>query len=617
MSGQIGEDKIHEVRDRTDIVELVSRYVNLKRSGANHMGLCPFHSEKSPSFSVHGGRQFFHCFGCGEGGDVISFLMKIEGLTFPDAVRRLADQAGIDLEERQLSPEEERQQQLRQRLFRVNRLATDYFHQLLMQQPAGEVGRQYLKQRGYGRTAAAEYQLGYAADLWEGLSRHLQQQGVAVEDARTLGLIRPGKQQRGDYDLFRGRLMFPIFDLSGQVVAFGGRVLDDGKPKYINSPESPIYHKGRVLFGLYQARQAMRQASEVILVEGYFDQLALYRAGFPQVVATCGTALTSEHARLLKRYVKRVLLLFDQDSAGLQATFKAMAALQEEELPAAVIELPSGEDPDSFVQQQGAEAFRQRLEQARPAMELFMEVTLAEAGAGVSEKVRAAETVIARIAELRSSMEQDLYLKDLASRSGIELPLLREKLLEIGRQPKKRTDRQPPQYPESTPPPADYPVGLPPEEPHFSSAEPQQEVSPAEPAPNWTKAEGMLLCLLLHRKEAREALAVAEMHNYFSSPLAIQVAELLLSEPAAVEEGETLSLAAFTEDQQALLLPLYQSDPEQFAGDVAEMLTGCQAALQRQQKRQRREELLSRLREVETQNSETYEELLREFKKLK
>jgi len=222
MSGQIGESKINEVRERTDIVELVSQYVSLKCSGANHMGLCPFRAEKSPSFSVHAGRQFFHCFGCGVGGDVFSFLMKIEGLTFPDAARRLAERAGIDLEERQMSPEEELLQQQRERLFRVNELAAEYFHQLLMEQPAGEPGRQYLNRRGYGRKAAAEYQLGYAADVWEGLTGHLQLQGVDAEDARILGLIRPGKQQRGDYDLFRGRLIFPIFDLSGRVVAFGG-----------------------------------------------------------------------------------------------------------------------------------------------------------------------------------------------------------------------------------------------------------------------------------------------------------------------------------------------------------------------------------------------------------
>jgi len=529
MSGQIGEHKINEVRERTDIVELVSQYVSLKRSGANHMGLCPFHAEKSPSFSVHAGRQFFHCFGCGVGGDVFSFLMKIEGLAFPDAARRLAERAGIDLEERQLSPEEELRQQQREQLYRVNELAAEYFHQLLMEQPAGEPGRQYLNRRGYGRKAAAEYQLGYAADTWEGLANHLQQQGVTAEDARTLGLIRPGKQERGDYDLFRGRLIFPIFDLSGRVVAFGGRVLDDSKPKYINSPESPIYHKGRVLFGLYQARQAMRQAGEVILVEGYFDQLALYRADFPQVVATCGTALTADHARLLKRYVQRVQLLFDQDAAGKQATFKAMAALQEEGVPASVIELPAGEDPDSFVQRQGAEAFQQRLAQARPAMDLFMEDALAVAGPAVEERVRAAEIVLERISGLTSELEQDLYLKDLAGRSGIDLQLLKQKLVVVGQRPARmRVDSQsglsePPEYP------------LPPELDGRSPPEVIPEKAGPEPLV-WSKAERLLLEAALLLPEKRQSLG--NVDDLFQSPEARKFAlEIVASEKELDDES--------------------------------------------------------------------------------
>ena len=249
--------------------------------------------------------------------------------------------------------------------------------------------------------------------------------GYKTEDIRQLGLIRPGKQG-DDYDLFRGRLMIPIHDLNGRVVAFGGRVLDDSKPKYINSPESPIYHKSAVLFGLFQARQAMRQAGEVLVVEGYFDQLALFRAGFVNVVATCGTALTAEHAKLLKRYVQRVLLLFDQDAAGRQATFRAMAALQEEGLPSRVVELPAGDDPDSFLVTSSPDAFRQRLEQARPAMDVFMQACLAGTEENVEARAAAAEEILAVVGSLPSELEQDLYLKKLAADSGIELELLKK-----------------------------------------------------------------------------------------------------------------------------------------------------------------------------------------------
>ncbi len=425
MSGQIADSKINEIRERADIVELVSQYVSLKRSGANHSGLCPFHSEKTPSFSVNAARQFYHCFGCGVGGDVFSFLMKVEGLNFPEAVRRLADRYGIEIEEQRLSPEEERRQRQRDKLFEINRATADYFHRLLMDAPAGEAGRYYLKQRGYGRNTAETFQLGFADKAWTALKTELLGRGFKAEDIRQLGLIRPGKQ--GDaYDLFRGRLMIPIHDLSGRVVAFGGRVLDDSKPKYINSPESPIYHKSAVLFGLYQARQAMRQAGEVLVVEGYFDQLALFRAGFVNVVATCGTALTADHAKLLKRYVQRVLLLFDQDAAGRQATFKAMAALQEEGVPSRVVELPAGDDPDSFLAGSPPEAFRQRLEQAKPAMDIFMQDCLAGTEESVEARAAAAEEILAVVGSLPSELEQDLYLKKLAADSGIELELLKK-----------------------------------------------------------------------------------------------------------------------------------------------------------------------------------------------
>lgn len=610
MSGQISESKINEVRDRSDIVELVSQYVDLKRSGANHMGLCPFHSEKSPSFSVHAGRQFYHCFGCGVGGDVFSFLMQIEGLAFPDAVRRLAERAGIELEERQLSPEEERRQQQRERLFRVNELAVEYFHRQLMETQGGEPCRQYLKRRGYGRKAAAEYQIGYAADAWEGLTKYLQTQGANAEDARILGLIREGKLGR-DYDLFRGRLIFPIFDLQGRPVAFGGRVLDDSKPKYINSPESPIYHKGRVLFGLYQARQAMRQSGEVILVEGYFDQLALYRAGFPQVVATCGTALTADHARLLKRYVQKAILLFDQDAAGLQATFKAMAALQEEGVPTLVIELPKGDDPDSFVQRQGAEAFQQRLEQARPAMDLFMEDALQNAGTGVEQRVRAAQVVIERIAELSSSMEQDLYLKELAGRSGIELELLKQQLTEVLHRPKAAPTR------------AEDTRSVPPEPPEYTGApyeaEPPQarRQRPAAPQRLWSRAEEQALCLLLHNSDARSKIAADGVETYFSADVTQQLAGKLLQQLAADDNTPEAVVSRLEPGLIASVGLLVHKDPAEFAGDAELMLQQCRDSLVRELKKKQREEVLNKISQAEKAGQQVPEDLMERFKKLK
>ncbi|MFK5926052.1 MAG: DNA primase [Desulfuromusa sp.] len=559
MSGQISESKINEVREQTDIVELISQYVSLKRSGANHTGLCPFHSEKSPSFSVNAARQFFHCFGCGVGGDVFSFLMKTEGLAFPDAVRRLAERVGIELEEHTPSPEEELRERQRERLYRVNEVAAAYFHQLLMEHPAGEPARQYMKIRGYGRKAAGEYQIGFALDSWDGLKKYLDAEGLAADDVRTLGLIRPGKQDRGDYDLFRGRLIFPVYDLSGRIVAFAGRVLDDSKPKYINSPESPVYHKGRILFGLYQARQAMRQSGEVLLVEGYFDQLALYRAGFPQVVATCGTALTVDHARLLKRYVQRVVLLFDQDNAGKKATFKAMTVLQEEGVPAAVIELPSGEDPDSFIQGEGAEAFRDRLEKARSVMDLFMDDILAEAGSGIEQKVRAAEQIVEQIAGLSSELEQDLYLKELAQRSGIDLERLKQVKRKISgseKQKNRRIDAVP----------------LPQEEYSYSQQRVPGNSTKQQNIP-WSLDENRLLCLIFHRVDARQRISVESLNSFFHSESAKNIAEKLLKQ---FEASEVLNLQKVGEGLLSETLNSFMlvasSPPEESAGDIDKIL---------------------------------------------
>ncbi|HEX9778186.1 MAG TPA: DNA primase [Geopsychrobacteraceae bacterium] len=615
MTGQIGDDKIHEVRERTDIVALISGYVALKRSGANHMGLCPFHAEKSPSFSVNAARQFFHCFGCGVGGDAFSFLMKMEGLAFPEAVRRLAERAGVELEERSLSPEEERRQQERERLFRVNEIAAGYFHRMLMDDPHGEAGRRYLKGRGYGRKGAADYQIGFAPDGWEGLTRHLEREGVNLQDARLLGLIRPGKEGRGDYDLFRNRLMFPIFTLAGRVVAFGGRVLDDSKPKYINSPESPIYHKGQVLFGLYQARQAMRQAGEAILVEGYFDQLALNRSGIPHAVATCGTALTQEHAKLLKRYVQRVLLLFDQDAAGRKATFKAMETLQGEGLPTAVIDLAAGEDPDSFLLREGVTLFRQRLTQARSTMELFIEETLAEAGSSVEGKAGAAQTIAAKLALLPSEMEQDLYLKSLAAQTGIALELLQQQLSQARnrlRHPERKTavpqpNRavEPPEYP--LPEPPEYPLPEP----------PPDDMAAVEDAalPLWGKAEGKSLSILLLVPEARETIRTLGVASLFQNPELQELAGRLLGLLEGAQVGEeTARLAELPESLRRQLKPLLQVDRAAFADTFEQQLQDCRRAARRESLQRRKDELL---RLMATASGDRKIELLQEFTQLK
>lgn len=590
----IPDETIEQILDRVDIVELASRYMTLKRSGVNNMGCCPFHNEKTPSFNVNSSRQRYHCFGCGADGHAISLLMQFEGLGFRDACKRLAGEVGIAIEERKVSPEEEERRRMRERLFRVNEVAAEYFHQLLMEHPGGDPARNYMRQRGYGRKAADEYKIGYTLDSWEDLRLHLEAQGCQADDARTLGLIRPGKQNRGDYDLFRGRLMFPIYDLSGRVVAFGGRVLDDGKPKYINSPESPIYHKGRVLFGLYQARQAMRKCDEVILVEGYFDQLALYRAGFAQVVATCGTALTVDHARMLKRYVKRVVLLFDQDEAGRQATFKAMSVLQEEGLPAVVIDLPGGEDPDSFVQKAGADAFGEKLAAARPAMEVFMEACL-DGALSVEEKADAAEKVVEQIHVLKSTLEKDLYLKQLAERSGIELELLKEMKPRPKQRPKPQEQPHPaapmsqpyadPGYQEPPPPLDDY---------SMQEVYPHRE-QPVASAPvkedGWSRHEGMLLRLLACSQTAREKFEKAGGAELLSHSDAVEFARLLLQHLTTPEADVRDLNPDMAPEKLALWAQLQQVNKNEYSENAEQGVEDCLWQQEKQNLTKRIEEL--------------------------
>jgi len=583
MSGQIGDDKIEQVRDRTDIVELVSQYVDLKTAGRNRMGLCPFHAEKSPSFSVNAERQFYHCFGCGAGGDAFSFLMQSEGLSFPDAVRRLAERAGIDLEERTLTAPERAQIEERERLYRINGLAADYFHANLMEHSQAVIARDYMKKRGYGQKAAAEYRIGYALDGWGGLKNHLEHHQVAATEARSLGLLREGTSGRGDYDMFRSRLMFPIFDLAGRVVAFGGRVLDDSKPKYINSPESPIYHKGAVLFGLYQARQAMRVSGDVLVVEGYFDQLALNRAGFAQTVATCGTALTTDQVQQLKRYAQRVVLVFDQDSAGKQATFKAMTTLQQEGVAAAAISLPSGDDPDSFLQRQGAEAFQARLDAARPVMELYMEETLKTAGYGVELKVRAVEQVLEKIAALKSELEQDLYLKELSGRSGIEVGRLQKKLDTIARQQRGRSRVQGSDAPVAPPHPAD--------EPGEQRSVDRQRRLPALTPQVVSRTEQTLLRLLLQssavRIEFTDRGGVSLIHH---PDVAMVMEEILKQATTSGCDVESL-LPGLTAPQRDILAQVRGCDPEEFAENLEQVAADCLRALEKQALKRRTDQL--------------------------
>lgn len=423
----IAEEKVREVAERISIVEIVSDYVQLRRSGANYLGLCPFHSEKTPSFNVNPAREIFHCFGCGAGGNAFSFIMKIEGLGFPEAVKLLARRAGVEIEERQLTSAEREAQSERQTFQRINDLAAGYYRAVLEQKPEAAAARTYLEKRAAGGAIAEAYGLGFAADRRDGLVQQLKAHGIDLATAQKLGLIR--KNEGGWYDLFRNRLIFPIRDAKGAVIAFAGRVLDGALPKYINSPESPLYHKSSVLFGLDLALPSIRTENGIIIVEGYFDHLALYRAGIRNVAATCGTALTTSHTGLIKRHAARVYTLFDSDSAGRKATIRSMELFMEQRLPAYVISLPAGDDPDSFLEKNTVEAFRTCQEKARPAFEFFVRSLLAQTPPdSVDSKVRIMDELIPRFRKIADPVERDLYEKEICRLLGITSHAFRKRL---------------------------------------------------------------------------------------------------------------------------------------------------------------------------------------------
>jgi len=423
----IPDEKVREVSERVSILEVVSDYVQLRKAGANYVGLCPFHGEKTPSFNVNPARDAFHCFGCGAGGNAFSFVMRMEGLNFPEAVKLLARKAGIEIEERQLTSAEIQAQGERQAFQKINQLTAEFYRTVLEKNPEGATAREYLAGRDAAGEIAEAYGLGFAPDRSDALAKHLRANGMALEIAQKLGLVR--KSDRGWYDLFRNRLMFPIRDIKGTVIAFAGRVLDASLPKYINSPESPLYHKSTLLFGMDMALPTVRTENCVIIVEGYFDHLALFKAGIRNVVATCGTALTANHANLIKRHASRVYMLFDSDAAGRKATIRSMEIFIEQRMPAYVITLPAGEDPDSFLQKNPAEAMRTCQQKARPAFDFFIRCLLSDTPPdSVDSKVRVIDELIPRFRKIPDPVERDLYEKEICRLLGITVHAFRKRL---------------------------------------------------------------------------------------------------------------------------------------------------------------------------------------------
>jgi DNA primase len=358
VPGFIPEPVLEQIRQHNDVVEVIGSYFPLKRAGANFRALCPFHKEKTPSFNVNLQKQIWHCFGCGAGGDIFTFVMKYENLDFVAAVRRLAERGGIKLEYEEHAGEAGRN--LKESLLKLHELASNFFHHNLMKEPGAAVAREYLKKRGITSDTAKKWRLGYAPDAWDGLIQYAAGKKFTAEMLATGGLALERDRGGGYYDRFRGRLMFPIGDEQGRAVGFSGRILTEEKdqPKYVNSPETPIFQKGRILFALDKAKRAIIDEKYAIVCEGQIDTIACHEAGVENVVAPQGTALTEQHARILKRYAEEVVLMFDADAAGQNAIVRSAEPLWEAGVVTRVAVLPPGHDPDSFVKAFGAEKLK-------------------------------------------------------------------------------------------------------------------------------------------------------------------------------------------------------------------------------------------------------------------
>lgn len=454
---RVPREVLQEIQARTSLVEVVGRYVSLQKRGRSYVGLCPFHGEKSPSFHVDEARRMFYCFGCQTGGDVFKFLTLIENEGFMDVVRDLAARSGVPLPERELTREEKRQLDDREQMFHLYEVATSFYERQLMS-AGGSRARAYLEKRRLPSETMSGFRLGYAPDGWSALADYLKTQGHPLHLAEQAGLIVPRNQdgraqdgrgqdgrgqdsraqdgraqdsrfqesgarggfgrREGHYDRFRDRVIFPIRNINGKVIAFGGRILDQGEPKYLNSPEHPLFNKSHALYGLESARRAIGHEDSVLVVEGYFDALALFAAGIQNVVATCGTSLTKYHLHILKRYTRKVVVVYDGDKAGQNAAERSLPLFLDEGLWPYFIVLPEGKDPDEVVLAEGTDAFKQRIKQAVPLLEHLV-AREARTSAGDARKREASLEKLAPLLARLSPEKLDYYVSLMARHFGM------------------------------------------------------------------------------------------------------------------------------------------------------------------------------------------------------
>lgn len=527
----IPEQVVDEVRARADIVEVIGEQVQLKRAGREFRALCPFHQEKTPSFYVVPAKNFYKCFGCGEAGDVFSFVMKRQGLTFQEAVKQIAGRVGVEIPDASAT---ERVEEPHRKLYEAIAFAADFYKQHLWEAPAGEKARRYLETRGISRDAAERFELGYAPDDWHAVRDAANKHGIDNEVLLEAGLVKVSERgEKEPYDRLRDRVIFPIAELGARIVGFGGRILGkaaEGTPKYLNSPETPIYHKGRMLYGLNWSKGAVRREGVALVVEGYMDYVSLAARGIENVVAGLGTAMTPEQATLLARYTSRALLLYDSDQAGVRASFKTGDALLRARIHPLVVTLPVGEDPDSVARKGGAEALAPYLESATDVLDRKLQILKERGYFEDIEGVR--NTLDKLLPTLRAASDpalRDIYVARVAERTGVRRETL-ERELDPSYRPSLRR----------------------------SAPEPARPARGAVRDKEWS-SEKLLLKLMIRDPARTQQAAEALDPEDFRDPVNQQIFEALVSRALVDESGlEEVQLSESAQERLAAL----RADPE-------------------------------------------------------
>ena len=571
------EETIQQVAAANDIVEVIGGYFPLKRAGTTYKALCPFHQERSPSFTVNPARQIFKCFGCGAGGSVFRFVMDYEHLDFGSALRRLAERAGIRIEEQELSSEDRQKIDLRRRLLELHRAAAEYFHKTLLKSPAAQHARDYLKSRGIQAEIAKSWQLGYAPEGWDVFSRWARQQGFSNAELLAGGLTTPRDPENPSsesYDRFRDRIMFPICNDTGEVIAFSGRILqpEAKAAKYVNSPETPLFTKGAVLYGLHRSKRALIEKNSAIVCEGQLDLITAFEAGIQNVIAPQGTAFTPKQARILRRYVNEVVLCFDSDAAGEKAAERSLPSLLAEKLAVRVIHLPSGQDPDSLIRSEGAASFVQQV----IAAEDFFEAQLRRVSESPQFHTPRGKTAAARklaefVSWITDPILREMQIQSVARRVGLGAEEFSQVVREAGEQ-----HRRAPALPDG----ADL------------AAAPGGSVRELRMDPNLL----LLGLVLTHSQEAREWLSEEDWHTQLEAEPEAELLLDLMQSAHTLEnpEGFTAFLARLDPQKEALMTSFLSQRPPENPLTVVE---ACWRELDKKRLRRAMDSLKARQRE--------------------